>query len=271
MIFGPNGFIGKRFMNEFDNSTPSKADIADKESVIKDLEDCKPDCVINCAGKTGRPNVDWCEDNKLETMRANVEGPLILLDECMKRNIYFVHLSTGCVYTGDNGGKGFSEDDPPNFTGSFYSRTKGWSDQIMHDFPVLNLRLRMPLCDERDPRNLIMKLSKYQNVLDVENSITYVPDLIRIAKTLIEKKKIGTYNIINPGPISPYRIMQLYKEIVDPAHEFNRMTLEELPNHTKAGRSNCTLNTDKLKNEGIELEDAESVVIKALNAYKLNT
>jgi dTDP-4-dehydrorhamnose reductase len=116
-----------------------------------------------------------------------------------------------------------------------------------------------------------MKLSKYQNVLDVENSITYVPDLIRIAKTLIEKKKIGTYNIINPGPISPYRIMQLYKEIVDPAHEFNRMTLEELPNHTKAGRSNCTLNTDKLKNEGIELEDAESVVIKALNAYKLNT
>jgi len=260
--------MGQRFVNEFEDSEPSKTDIADRESVIQDLDEKKPEVVINCAGKTGRPNVDWCEDNKPETLRANVTGPLVLLEECIKRDIYFVHLSTGCVYTGDNEGKGFSEDDPPNFTGSFYSRTKGWSDQIMHDFPVLNLRLRMPLCDERDPRNLIMKLSKYQNVLDVENSITYVPDFIRIAKTLIEKKKTGTYNIVNPGPISPYRIMELYKEIVDPTHEFNKMTLEELPRHTKAGRSNCILNTDKLKNEGIELENAESIVIKALEKYR---
>ena len=49
------------------------------------VEEVTPDVVINCAGKTGRPNVDWCEDHKEETVRANVTGPLILLDECRKQ------------------------------------------------------------------------------------------------------------------------------------------------------------------------------------------
>jgi hypothetical protein len=34
----------------------------------------KPTHVLNSAGVTGRPNVDWCEDNKKETIRANVIG-----------------------------------------------------------------------------------------------------------------------------------------------------------------------------------------------------
>ena len=34
----------------------------------------KPTHVLNSAGVTGRPNVDWCEDHKQETIRANVVG-----------------------------------------------------------------------------------------------------------------------------------------------------------------------------------------------------
>ena len=47
--------------------------------MLKDLEDFKPTHVLNCAGVTGRPNVDWCEDNKEATIRSNVIGTLNLV------------------------------------------------------------------------------------------------------------------------------------------------------------------------------------------------
>ena len=36
----------------------------DRTAVEKDLDEFKPEFVILAAGKTGRPNVDWCETNR---------------------------------------------------------------------------------------------------------------------------------------------------------------------------------------------------------------
>ncbi|MEK7136745.1 MAG: sugar nucleotide-binding protein, partial [Patescibacteria group bacterium] len=226
--------------------------------------------VINCAGKTGSPNVDWCEDHKEETLRSNTLGPLVLLGECGKRDIHFVHLSTGCIYEGtplrshSASFAGFTEEDPPNFFGSFYSRSKGWADQILKDFPVLQLRLRMPFDDIPDPRNLITKLERYPRVLDAENSLTYIPDFLQAAAKLIERRRAGIYNIVNPGSLSPYRVMELYREIVEKDHRFERLTLADLPGAVRAGRSNCILSTAKLEKEDIRLEPVEEAMRKAL-------
>lgn len=272
LLLGSTGYLGEQFLRLYPDAVRPKIDVGDQQALSRLFDAEKPDIVINCAGKTGRPNVDWCETHKEETLRANVTGPLILLEECLARKIYLVHMSSGCIYEGGKGvkgdkrGKGFTEVDPPNFFGSFYSRTKGWSDQIMKDFPVLNLRIRMPFDGSRSERNLIMKLTKYKKVLDVENSITSLPDFLDAAKKLIEKRKTGTYNIVNEGVISPYRIMQLYKEIVDPAHQFERLTLDQLSGVVKVGRSNCILSTEKLKGEGITLRPVEQALREALQA-----
>ncbi|KAI7277414.1 hypothetical protein KC345_g6613 [Hortaea werneckii] len=63
------------------------------------LDEIRPTHVINCAGKTGRPNVDWCEDHKLETIQANVIGTLILADECEKRGVHCTVMATGCKFS----------------------------------------------------------------------------------------------------------------------------------------------------------------------------
>jgi hypothetical protein len=34
------------------------------EQVAAEIDAIKPTHVFNCAGLTGRPNVDWCEDHK---------------------------------------------------------------------------------------------------------------------------------------------------------------------------------------------------------------
>jgi len=181
-------------------------------------------------------------------------------------------MSSGCIYEGDNGGKGFTEEDDPNFTSSFYSKSKAWADQMLREFSnqVLVLRLRMLFDGTSEERNLITKIAHYDKVLDVQNSITYLPEFIEATKKLIDNEKTGLYNIVNPGTISPFQIMEMYKEIVDPSKEFEAITNEELLKIAKAPRSNCVLNTDKLKGEGIELRPVEDVVKAALEEIASN-
>jgi 3,5-epimerase/4-reductase len=266
LIFGGKGYMGQEFLRLYPGAVAPSVDIADSTAVAKALEEHKPDIVINTAGKTGRPNIDWCEEHKEETVRSNITGPLVLLDECAKRDIYFVHLGSGCIYEGDNGGKGFTEEDPANYMGSFYSRTKAYCDQILREFPMLILRLRMPFDGSVHERNLLSKISKYPRVLDTENSLTYMPDFFAAAMALIEKRKTGIYNIVNPGTMSPFRIMEMYKEIVNPTHEFEKLTMDQLSEVATTGRSNCMLNGEKLASEGIEMRSAEEAVREALTA-----
>jgi dTDP-4-dehydrorhamnose reductase len=271
MIFGGKGYLGQQFLTLFPDASMPSVDIADREAVRALLEKEKPEVVINCAGKTGRPNVDWCETHKLETIRSNVTGALIVMEECGRVGAYLVQLGSGCIYSGDNGGRGFGEEDPPNFSGSFYARTKAWVDQIFKEFPVLTLRLRMPFDGSLSDRNLIMKLRRYDRILDVQNSITALPDFLRASKTLIEKRRTGLYNITNTGTISPYEVMERYRAIVDPSHHFERLTLQDLSQVVTAGRSNCVLDTAKLAEEGIRMPsvtDAVDAALREINAMR---
>ena len=276
LIFGSKGYLGQHFLSLYPDAAAPSVNIADRAAVAEALDTLKPDIVINAAGKTGRPNVDWCEDHKIETIEANVTGPLVLLDECAKRTIYWVHLGSGCIYQGTNQGRGFTEEDPPNFSGSFYSRTKSWIDQILKDFParpdgtggVLNLRLRMPFDGSKNARSLITKLSKYQKVLDAQNSITYLPDFLKVADALIQKRATGIYNVVNPGTLSPFHIMEMYREIVDSSHTFERLTLDDLSSVVKAGRSNCVLSTEKIERLSVKMMPVEEAVREALQSLK---
>jgi len=229
------------------------------------LDAYRPEAVINCAGKTGRPNVDWCEDHRAETLRANVTGVLVLLEECLARGARLVHLGSGCIYTGDNGGRGWAEHDPANFDGSFYSRTKAWSDQVLRAFPALNLRLRMPFDGTHGERSLISKLRRYPRVLTERNSLTCIPDLISAATRLIDGGATGTFNVVNPGAMSPYDVMVRYRAVVDPTHQFEPLSVGQLGEVASAGRSNCILNTDKLRAAGIALPHVEEAVDRCLH------
>jgi 3,5-epimerase/4-reductase len=105
-----------------------------REAIIAELESVKPTHVLNAAGSTGRPNVDWCEDHKEETVRNNVIGWLNLTDVCYLKGIHITVFSTGCFYTYDSqhpiGGVGYTEVDKRNFEGSFYSKSKGYVEEV---------------------------------------------------------------------------------------------------------------------------------------------
>jgi dTDP-4-dehydrorhamnose reductase len=267
IVFG-EGFLGKRIAEALDYNT-TKTNPLDIKELERFLDAENPDVVINAIGKTGRPNIDWCETHKRETIESNVVAAVNLCTKCSERGIYFVHLGSGCIYYGDNNKKGFTEEDEPNFYGpQFYAKSKILAEKTIKLFPGLILRIRMPIDDRPNERNLINKLLSYDKVIEVQNSMTTVPHMINAIKILIEKRKTGIYNLVNPGTISASDIIKLYQEIIDSSHKFRIMSLEELDAITSGRRSNCYLNTDKLISEGIELPEIHQAVKECLLGYK---
>ncbi|EFX02264.1 NAD dependent epimerase [Grosmannia clavigera kw1407] len=249
----------------------------DREAVIAELERVKPTHVFNAAGCTGRPNVDWCEDNKEATMRSNVIGTLNLADACFLKGIHLTVYATGCIYQYDDahpwGGPGFKETDLANFDGSFYSETKAHVEQVMKHYKnVLILRLRMPVSDDLNPRNFVTKISKYDCVVDIPNSNTILTDLLPASVLLAEHGDTGVYNFTNPGAISHNEVLALFKEIVRPAFTWKNFSLEEQAKVIKAGRSNCELDTTKLttklKEYGYEVPEIHVAYRKCFERMK---
>lgn len=264
LVFG-NGWIGNRLAAEF-KAEIVRADITNRIAVQAALERRAPTVVINAAGKTGRPNIDGCEDNPSGTLLVNTAGPILLAEECLSRGIFMVHLGSGCVYEGF--GEPFTEDDPPNFFGSIYSRSKALSEAALKNLPVLQLRIRMPFDGTPHPRNLITKLVAYPKIISVANSLTYIDDLLVAADYLIRTRKTGIWNVVNPGAVTHEQILELYRSIVDPNHKFETMTLAELSKVTKAGRSNCVLDAGKLKGAGVILRPVMAALNDAMNQYR---
>lgn len=265
------GYLGKRISKELEYPCFGRKAInpLNINKFYSFLEDVKPEVVINAIGKTGRPNIDWCEDNKEETILSNIGVPTILGSICSEKRIYFIHLGSGCIYSGDNEGKGFKESDEPNFYGpQFYAKTKILAEKIIKETSGLILRIRMPVDEIPHERNLIDKLVKYRKVIDIPNSITTVPHMIGAIKKFIEKRAQGVYNLVNPGAISAKEIMEMYREIIDPSHKFDIFNVNELDKITKGKRSNCILNTDKLKKEEIILPEIHEAVRYCLLNYK---
>ncbi|RGP81394.1 dtdp-glucose 4,6-dehydratase [Fusarium longipes] len=255
LIWGGNGWIAgllkKLLQDQCKEVFTTTVRMEDRANVAKELSRIKPTHVFNAAGCTGRPNVDWCEDNKSQTVRSNVIGTLNLTDECSQRGIHCTIFATGCIYQYDDAhpvnGPGFKETDVPNFDGSFYSMTKAHVEPILNSFDnVLILRLRMPVSDDLNPRNFVTKICKYEYVVDIPNSNTILHDLLPASVILAENKETGVYNFTNPGAISHNEVLGLFKEIVRPDFEWKNFSIEQQSRVIKAGRSNCQLDTSKL-------------------------
>ena len=256
LVFGKNGWIGGTLieMLHAQGKVVKGADsrLENRESVEREILEFQPTHVLNCAGVTGRPNVDWCEDNKQATIRSNVIGTLGLADICWVHKIHMTNFATGCIYSYDNehpmgSGKGFSETDVANFDGSYYSKTKAMTEELLREYDnVLTLRLRMPVSDDLHSRNFVTKITKYEFVVDIPNSNSILHDLLPASITMAEKCVTGVYNFTNPGAISHNEVLGLYKKYIKADFKWKNFTLKEQAGVIKAGRSNCELDTSKL-------------------------
>lgn len=100
----------------------------------------------------------------------------------------------------------------------------------------------MPFGPDNQDKNLLMKLYRYDRLVDFENSITYLPDLARAVVRFVEERPLpGIYNAVNPVGIKTHQIAQMLG--------LNKPYYTELEWSSQAltPRSNCVLNTDKMQ------------------------
>ena len=270
LIFGA-GFLGERIAASLPNAELTRGvDIAERAAVVSALDAYKPYSVINAAGKTGRPNVDWCEEHPLDTMRSNVMGPIVLAEACAERGIHLLHLASGCIFYGPAPSPGgWREDDFAN-PSAFYSRSKYATDLVLSQLAnVAIVRLRMPIDTVPGPRNLITKLAGYPQVADVENSVTIVPDLVDVVHGLLSRRASGIFHATNPGPVRHAQLLALYRQFVHPDHHVTLIREEDLVGKglTVRARSNCILASSRLESLGLTMRPTETALPDVFRRY----
>ncbi len=296
LVYG-RGWIGEQFINllqkENINYVLGKSRCDNKETLIQEIESLNPSHVVSFIGRTwgitedGKvyTTIDYLEQSgKLyENVRDNLFSPLLLAHVCNERNIHFTYLSTGCIYSFDENHKlnedgsvenGFGDNEKPNFFGSSYSTVKGFTQQLMelYENNVLQLKIRMPIVNEKNGRNFITKITTYEKICSVPNSMTILPELLPIALDMMKTKSVGTYNFTNPGVISHNEILEMYREIVNPDFTWKNFSIEEQDKILASKRSNNYLDTTKLenyvKNRNLTLSHIQEGVRKVLYLYK---
>jgi dTDP-4-dehydrorhamnose reductase len=261
IAFG-RGYIGQAFekagVTVYSRDTYDYTNVSIARSLIYGA-----DVVINCAGFTGRPNIDECEVKRRETIEANVVLPANLSRICRDSGKTFVHISSGCIY---QGAQNFSEDDPPSKDLSFYSQTKAMVEQVIDGYV---LRIRMPFCGELHPRNLITKLMGYSRLISYENSLTYIPDLVGATMMLLAKEAPhGIYNVVNTGSVTHRDIVEIFQSEGHPWDYAKFVDIEDIP--IKTVRSNCTLDNRKLSKYFV-MPNVRQRLTEAAKSFPINT
>jgi 3,5-epimerase/4-reductase len=268
-IFGA-GYLGQLMSERIPGAVLSRADITDRATVRAELARLGATAAVNCAGKTGRPNVDWCESHRVETMRGNVEGPIALAEVCAEKDVYLLHLGSGCIFYGDSpAAGGWREEDFANPT-SFYSRSKYAADLLLSRMPNVGIvRLRMPIGSEANARNLITKLAAYRQVVDVENSVTIVDDLAELLAKMLPLKPQGIFHGTNPGAMRHRDLLALYQQHVDPAHKYELISEAVLNSSglVEKARSNCILASDRLAELGLQMRPIGEALADTMRKY----
>ncbi|GLT50964.1 hypothetical protein SLA2020_244160 [Shorea laevis] len=273
LIYGRTGWIGgmlgKVCQSQGIDFHYGSGRLENRASLEADFAAVKPTHVFNAAGLSGRPNADWFESHKLETIRTNVVGILQLADVSRENGSLLIHFGSACLFNYDadhpiGSGIGFTEEDTPNFCRSFYAKTRAMVEELMVNYENLCiLRVRMPISSDLfNHRNLVFKLTQYKKIINVPNSISVLDELIPIAVEVAKKNLTGIWNLTNPGVISHNELLEMYRDYVDPNFTWENFTIEEQDTILVAPRCNNEMDVTKLKKEFPYLLSAKESLIK---------
>jgi len=279
-LIGASGYVGQEFSDQLTSRGHgwkplgrSQCDLYSVDAVTHCLEDEAPDAVINCAGYTGKPNVDACETDKVACLAANAVLPGILAEACARVGVPWGHVSSGCIYSGRTPeGSGFTEEDRPNFSFrqdncSFYSGTKALGEEVLAGAPRCYMwRLRIPFSEVDSSRNYLSKLLRYNCLLEAENSLSLLPEYVTAAIECMERRlPYGIYNLTNPGSVWTSEVVEMLEAFGIAEKAFYFFPSEQAFRRvTVAPRSNCVLDSSKAAAAGLTLSPVREALRNAL-------
>jgi dTDP-4-dehydrorhamnose reductase len=240
VILGAGGMLGTDLRKTFpDAVAPGHAelDITDREQVIKQIKELKPDLVINAAAYT---SVDQCEDEQELAYRVNGHAPGHIAEACASVNARLVHYSTDYVFDGSR--KEYGEADPVGPV-NVYGRSKLAGERnimrAMQNFQIIRTSWLFGASGKNFVDTMLSLSGQTDNVRVVDDQFgkpTYTADLARKTGEIIGMGP-GIYHATNDGVCSWYEFASAIIPNTIPCNS------DEFPRKAKRPRFSVLTNT----------------------------
>jgi hypothetical protein len=99
-------------------------------------------------------------------------------------------------------------------------------------------------------------------VIDIPNSVTYIPDFVKAVKHLLKIDVRGLYNVVNKGGMRYPELLDAYKKY-RPEFEYEVIDLKKL----NLVRTNIVMSTKKLEKTGFRVRPIKAVYDECIKNY----
>lgn len=273
LVIGKNGQLGKEFVTYFSNSNNDflavghqDFDIANFDSIVKVIDDYKPDIVINCSAYN---QVDLAEKDFDTAYRTNALGVYNLTLAQEKYRFFIVHYSTDYVFDGEKKSGFYTETDQTNPI-SQYAKTKLMGENFLLKNNK-SLILRVSWVFGEGNQNFPYKVQQWAKNKDVlmvatdeVSTPTYTKTIVETTMKALEKNLYGIFHLSNKGYTTRYDYARFIlknlnlKNSIYPAYANDFNLPAQRPKFS-------VMNINKIQTAlNIEIEDWETVVAKYL-------
>ena len=211
LITGGAGLVASHFARRFARDhevlalTHRELDIADAESVHRRVADFRPDLMINGAVI----QVDEADEKPAKARAVNADGPRFLAEAANRTGAEIIHFSTQYAFEGEPVGRSPYTIDDEARPVNYYGRTKLAGEDGVRNACARSYIIRTSwvygsgkksfLCTVHDD----LRTGKPVRAIDdIWSSTTYVGDLIERCLEILNRRRYGTYHVVNDGVCS---------------------------------------------------------------------
>jgi dTDP-4-dehydrorhamnose reductase len=209
-------------------------DITDRDAVHRCLSSVRPSLIVNCAVM----QVDESEQNPSKAQEVNVDGARLLAVAASQLDAEMVHFSSQYAFDGEPVGRPpYTIEDAPQPV-NVYGRTKVASEEAVRHACARSYIIRTSWVYGSGKNSFLCTVhndlragKRVRAIVDIWSSTTYVEDLIERIQQILDKRRYGTYHIVNEGVCSYYefaleagRLVGLSREQLEPLIEAEKET-----------------------------------------------
>ena len=185
---------------------PVKFNLANPDSVVKAIDDVKPDVIIHSAALT---DVDKCEVEKDLAYKINVEGTKVVAEIARKLGSFMVYISTDYVFDGSKGM--YKEEDETNPI-NYYGYTKLLGENYCQDFCIARTCVIYGAKPASGKVNFVLWLiNKLENgesvkiIIDQFITPTLNTNLAKMVLEIAERKITGIFHLAGATRVSRFK------------------------------------------------------------------
>ena len=179
-------------------------DITDKNSVLAELYDARPDAVVHCAAWTAVDAAEELENYK-KVYAVNVTGTQNIASACEALDAKMVYISTDYVFDG-TGTEPWKPDCKDYYPINIYGETKLGGEfavtEAIKKFFIVRIAWVFGLNGNNFVKTMLRVGKTHKQLRVVNDQVgtpTYTFDLARLLVDMVESEKYGYYHATNEG------------------------------------------------------------------------